>query len=203
MRNEEGFVLVASLLIMLVLTVLGIAGSRNTSMELLIAGNDRTYKETFYSADGGVEMGAETLEQSLACISGFTAKNDFVDTTFNGGALLDNLIYVRSDALDLWKNFAPTDEPSDTDRDLFFPWDAAGDEPHTNLNIAGDTKMTTGAAIQMLAGYEGKGKGISAGGTYLLYDILSQHMGKNNSASVVGLLYRHIIGQEGSKNYCL
>ncbi|MCL7488670.1 MAG: pilus assembly PilX N-terminal domain-containing protein [Desulfobulbaceae bacterium] len=204
--KEQGFVLVTALLIMLVLTIIGIAANRNTSTELLIAGNDRTGKESFYQADGGVEIGAETLEQSLACIKGFPVATfpepfNAAPNDRTGGALLDNFIYISPDSLDFWKNFTPTNKPSDTDRDLAFPWNYQGNDPHTNINIAGDTKMTTGAAIQMLAGYEGKGKGISAGGTYLVYDILSQHLGKNNSEAVVYLLYRHIIGQEGSCYY--
>lgn len=209
--NEQGFVLVTSLLIMLVLTIIGIAGSRNTSTELLIAGNDRTYKETFFNADGGAEVGQELLEQNLACITGFPSKNNFVSpyTDLNGGALVDNFAYVKT--IDFWRNFSPTDVPSDINdndtygiqnRDIFFPVNTySTSNPHTNLNIAGSTKLTTGSAIQMAAGYEGKGYALGSGGAYLIYDIFSQHLGKNNSESVIHVFYRHIIGDEGSCNY--
>ena len=56
-------------------------------------------------------------------------------------------------------------------------------------------------AIQMAAGYEGKGYSIGGGGTYLVYDIRSQHLGKNNSEVIIGIKYRHIIGTEGSCYY--
>ncbi|MDW7773826.1 MAG: pilus assembly PilX N-terminal domain-containing protein [Desulfobulbaceae bacterium] len=208
-KNEQGFVLVTALLIMLVLTVIGIAGSINTSTELLIAGNDRTFKETFFNADGGAEVGQELLEQNLACITGFPEKNNFAQAALNGGSLIENFIYVKSP--DFWRNFSPTDIPSDfndddtygiQNRDIFFPLDSYNKtDPHTNLNIAGSTKLTTGSAIQMAAGYEGKGYALGAGGAYLIYDILSQHLGKNNSESIIHVFYRHIIGNEGSCYY--
>jgi len=209
--NEQGFVLVTSLLIMLVLTIIGIAGSRNTSTELLIAGNDRTYKETFFNADGGAEVGQELLEQNLACITGFTTTGfSSPHEDLDNGTSVENFFYVKS--IDFWRNFSPTDVPSDfnddditygiQNRDIFFPMNTYGSTTrHTNLNIAGSTKLTTGSAIQMAAGYEGKGYSLGAGGAYLIYDIFSQHLGKNNSESVIHVFYRHIIGAEGSCYY--
>ena len=204
-KNNEGFVLVVALLIMLVLSIIGIAANRNTSTELLIAGNDRTHKETFHEADGGIEVGQELLEQNLACIPGFPSHNfdapyDYLD---NGG-LLDDFAYVTpGSSLEFWRNNLedPLPVPSDTTRDIYFPWDYQNDDPHTNLKIAGDTKLTTGAAIQMAAGYEGKGKGISAGGTYLAYDIAAQRAGRNSSSAIVKIQYRHVIGTEGDCYY--
>jgi hypothetical protein len=212
-ENEQGFVLVTALLIMLVLTIIGIAGSINTTTELLIAGNDRTFKESFFNADGGAEVGQELLEQNLACITGFPTTSAYTfndpDASDHDNSLIENYFFIKSS--DFWRNFSPTDAPSDLNadatygienRDIFFPVSSYGtSDPHTNLNIAGSTKLTTGAAIQMAAGYEGKGFSLGSGGAYLVYDIYSQHMGKNNSESVVHVYYRHIIGQEGSCYY--
>lgn len=196
-RNDEGFILVAALMILMVLTLIGIMAGRDTTTELRIAGNDRTYKETFYGADGGVNFGSELLEQNIACLdakNGFSAKNDFVNSTLNGGALIDGLVYVKPTALDFADKFAPAPIPNDsTDRMLFYPYNYTGTETHTNINIGGNTKMTTGAAIQMAAGYEGKGKGIGGGGSYLAYDVNAQHLGENGSETVICVKYRHII----------
>jgi Tfp pilus assembly protein PilX len=71
--REEGFVLVAALLVMLVLTILGIATTTNVSLELQIAGNDKVHKRTFYGAEGGAVLGSELLEQNLNCATGFSA----------------------------------------------------------------------------------------------------------------------------------
>ncbi len=189
-RDDEGFILVAALLILMVLTLMGIMAGRDTTTELRIAGNDRTYKETFYGADGGVNFGSELLEQNIACINA----NDGFAANLDGGALLDGLVYVKPGSLAFADNFAPAPIPNDTtDRMMFYPYDYSGTEPHTNLNIGGNTKMTTGAAIQMAAGYEGKGKGIGGGGSYLAYDVNAQHIGENGSETVICVKYRHII----------
>ena len=52
-QNEEGFVLVATLVILMLLVVLGISTTTNTNIELQIAGNDKVYKQNFYQAEGG------------------------------------------------------------------------------------------------------------------------------------------------------
>jgi len=61
-RREEGSALVISLVILALLTVIGIAVTNTTSIELQIAGNDKTYKENFYLAEGAAMMIARILE---------------------------------------------------------------------------------------------------------------------------------------------
>ncbi|PLX48027.1 MAG: hypothetical protein C0613_12145 [Desulfobulbaceae bacterium] len=192
--NEDGYVLVLAMMIMLILTLLGIAATNTTTTELMIAGNDTLHKKTFYEADGGTEIAASVLEENIACITGFTA-NDGSD------ALLDNFIRVPSASLNLWQNTDQVNSVADGDRDLFFPDGYVAGEPHTNVKIGGQAEMTTGSALQMAAGYEGKGKGIGAGGSHLLYDIYAQHHDVKNAESVVHVQWRHTIGQEGECYY--
>ncbi|HID96600.1 MAG TPA: hypothetical protein EYP57_00150 [Thermodesulfobacteriaceae bacterium] len=60
--NEMGSTLVVSLLILLLLTVIGIAANRTSSIEVLIAGNEKTYKQNFYQAEGAAKEEAIILE---------------------------------------------------------------------------------------------------------------------------------------------
>jgi hypothetical protein len=60
--NEEGSVLVISVVILALLTVIGIAATSTTSIELQIASNDRIYKENFYQAEGAAMTLARVLE---------------------------------------------------------------------------------------------------------------------------------------------
>lgn len=53
-RNEEGSILIFTLLIMLVLTIIGLAASRTTDIELKITANDILNKKAFSSADAGI-----------------------------------------------------------------------------------------------------------------------------------------------------
>jgi hypothetical protein len=201
-NNERGSLLVIAMIILMLLTLIGIAITTTASLELQIAANDRLHKTAFYVADGGNEIGAEVLEQNLGCPGGFT-------DTLGGGQR--NVGVVRVTDLTLWENLEADVKdtstgdwilPSDTDRHLFFPESYGSPSiPHTNLKVGGDTKLSTGNAIQMVSGYEGKGKGAAAGGAYILYDMLSQHLGVANSQSIIHVQWRHIIGMEGGCNY--
>lgn len=192
--NQDGYVLVLAMMMLLVLTLLGIAATNTTTTELMIAGNDTLHKKTFYLADGGTEIAASVLEENIACVTGFTA-------TDGTQAVLDG--FVRVTKLNLWQIAAPNDPPTDADagRDIYYPNGYTAGQPHTNVTIGGQTEMTTGSALQMAAGYEGKGKGIGAGGTHLLYDIYARHLDVNNAESMVHVQWRHTVGQEGDCNY--
>lgn len=196
-EKEEGFVLVAALLILLVLTVMGIAVNRNTELEWRIAMNERDQQDAFYRADAATELASEVLEQSIACL-GFDSSTV---VTLPGHSSVDGL-QIEANAGGFWRQFAATvGIPSDTSRDLVFPAGAAGNTPHANINIGGDTTLTTGAAIQMAAGYEGLGKAIGSGGISLVYDINVQQIGNNGSQSTICIQYGHILGSEGDCYY--
>ena len=190
-RNEEGFVLVLALMIMVVLTILGIAANRNTSTELMISGNDSLQKQTFYQADGGTEVGAEVLEQNIFCVSGFTPAN----------MPIEGVIQVEAGSMNFWQNTSMPALPSDTTRDFFYPANYVGSEPHTNVTAGGQTKLSAGAALQMAAGYEGKGKGIGSGGAHLLYEIYAQHLNVRNAEALIHVQWRHSIGMEDDCKY--
>lgn len=65
-NNDGGYVLIISLLIMVVLTVIGVAATRNTSIELQIAGNDKLYMTDFYTSEANAFLVAQILEDRLA-----------------------------------------------------------------------------------------------------------------------------------------
>jgi hypothetical protein len=50
-NNENGFVLVASLVILLLLVVIGTSAVTNSTIEIQIAGNERVHELAFYSAE--------------------------------------------------------------------------------------------------------------------------------------------------------
>ncbi len=205
-RNEEsGFVLVGALLILLLLVVIGISATTNTSLELQIAGNDRTHKETFYQADGGTQLAVRLVEESLGTPGGFTKVNTdnvlIVPTNPINSVLIEDTTLSENDDTSRDEN-----DVSDTARDLaYFPngYDPATPNaiPHTNIIADGLTTVATGSGLQMLAGYEGKGKGTAGGGAKINYDIYSQHLGKSNSESIIAIRWSHIIGLELEGRY--
>lgn len=198
MGNEDGFLLVITMLILVVLTLIGISATNLSRIELQIAGNDRLHKETFYQADGGTEVGSHLLEENISCPAGFSGSlPKTIDST-----------HILSD-LKFWSNETEPGAP--------YPDDAAGKRhirynadfnvvandalPHTNIHFFGNSSLSTGNAIQMLAGYEGVGYGAATGGGQLVTNVDSQHRGVGNSMSIIRINWRHIIGHEGTCIY--
>jgi PilX N-terminal len=199
LNNETGSLMVIAVVLLMLLTIIGLAITTTTSIELQIAGNDRIHKTTFYAADGATDVSSELLEQNLGCVTGF-------GETDSGPPPYADIGTIRVFNLNFWQNtetYDATEESnvSETNRDFFFPATAGADSPHTNLNVGGDVRLSTGAAIQMVSGYEGKGKAVGAGGAYLAYNIFSQHLGVANSESIIQVQWRHMIGQEGGCIY--
>jgi len=184
LKNEDGSVLIISILILVALTLIGISATTTSTIEIQIARNERLHKLTFYAADGGTEAGQELLEQNICCPGGFTAN-------YGDSAKIEDSIIVEASSLAFWQNTSAS-IPSDTNRDFYL----SADYGHTNLTVGGETVTSTGSALQMAAGYEGKAKGSAGGGAHMLYDIYSQHIGRANSESIIMVRWRHLIGQE-------
>jgi len=186
--NQNGSAMVIALIIMALLTIIGHLATRSTRLELQTATNDLRHKQAFYTADGISEMAAELLEQNVACSTGFT-------TLQRGG-----LIEVMVD--DFWKNNLVANRlPSDAVRDVripLLPPNGPDDtQPHTNIVYGGSTGFGTGSALQIAAGYEGKGKSIAGGGAIMVFEQSVQHRGNFNSEACVQTQWRHVIGEEG------
>jgi PilX N-terminal len=220
-HNERGFVLITSLLIMLVLTIIGISVTTNTSIELQIAGNDKINKKTFYEAEGGAVLGTEIVEQSFNCPTGFNESNpgenaaDLSSTLvptaavrvyqhFEAGARTGNILLQDND--DPHGNTDPNEVTIGTvaTADVAYPIAADGTIPAVDvghLYYSGETEMLPGGSLQMAAGYEGKGKAAAQGGVGKMVNIYSQFNGQSNSESIILFGWRHLVGAEGGCNY--
>jgi hypothetical protein len=199
--NEQGFVLVTAMLILVILTLIGTSMTNTTVTEIQIAGNDKLQKQSFTQADGGTEAGSNLLEENISCPDGFSALQiGWAEITANIPT------GVTGAKLNFWQNeidpaslATPIPYPSDTQRHIRIPNNDA--VPHTNLHFFGNSELSTGSAIQMIAGYEGTGYGAATGGGQLVTNVDSQHIGLNNSESAIRVLWRHIIGHEGTCKY--
>jgi hypothetical protein len=190
-KSQEGFVLVTALLILVVLTLLGLATILTSTVELKIAGNDRLHKKTFYQADGGTETGTVLAYENALCINagGFAA-----GTT----PALADIGFIRVSNLDFADpGQGTTDLPEDPAGAIPAVRDAVhystmGDDnsPHTNFTINGIAEYAEGSGLQMDSGYPGLGQGSAGGGTHLRYTINSQRIGELSSRSVVTLRWR-------------
>ncbi len=62
LSNEEGSVLVITLLMLAFMSILGVSSTTTSTIEVQIAGNDRNFKQNFYKAEAGAMEAALTLE---------------------------------------------------------------------------------------------------------------------------------------------
>lgn len=211
-HGEDGFILVITMLILVVLSIIGISATNLTELELKIAGNDRVHKETFYRADGGTEVGLRLQYDNAICSytkGGFAANYDGTPKTkrlIGDGIVVTNL------------EFAKTEPPTGTDtiasllkagnrEMIYYPGvvlDPSGapsyttfdSQPHTDLRTYNQTKITPGSGLQMVAGYEGLGAGLAAGGAHKLFTVAALHSGELESESLVTIQWQmstHII----------
>ncbi|MGA9851444.1 MAG: PilX N-terminal domain-containing pilus assembly protein [Gammaproteobacteria bacterium] len=73
-RNpQHGFVLIVALILLLILTVLGLAAAGSTSLEERMAGNARNNDLAFQAAEAGLKAGEACVSMALAACSTFSA----------------------------------------------------------------------------------------------------------------------------------
>ncbi|MBB5346757.1 pilus assembly PilX N-terminal domain-containing protein [Desulfoprunum benzoelyticum] len=207
-QKEDGYVLVVALLVMAILSLLGIAGMNTSTFEMQVAGNDWNAKRTFYKADGGISRGIELLELNIACAPGFSgdivedihvkSKSLYFNSPFDPYPATSPEIPGESDSVTT--GISLFDEPK-VKYDAAYPHNIDDFPPDYDvgyLYFGGETKMLEGGALQMAAGYEGKGKSAAQGGVAKIYDIYSQFLGPKNSESIIVVNWRHMIGSEGT-----
>lgn len=223
--NQEGYILILCLMIMVILSILGIATLRNSKVELQISGNDNLHKKTFYGAEGSAMLAIEILEQNLNCPVGFSGSEGSINTVTYGtdndksvDAYDFNDIRVYSWApkdLALYLNEYPGTAANDCDitaivdkPNMSFPISnidggeelAAGTEL-SNVYLGGVAGMLPGGAFEMNAGYEGKGKSSADGGSARYYDIVSVNKDARNAEAKVLIGWRHVVGTETECEY--
>ena len=62
LRNQHGAVLYGVLMVLLLLTIIGMASTKVSNTEVQISGNELTYQQNFYRAEGAAMEAAELLE---------------------------------------------------------------------------------------------------------------------------------------------
>ena len=64
-KEEKGFVLLVTFLIMIILTLVGLGAILNSSVEIKISGNERLQKEAFFAADAGTAIVPRVIKYYL------------------------------------------------------------------------------------------------------------------------------------------
>lgn len=76
--TQQGFVLVVALILLLVLTILGLAAAQSTSLEERMAGNYRNHTLAFQAAEAGIRAAESCLSAGTAACGGFASNTNGV-----------------------------------------------------------------------------------------------------------------------------
>ena len=97
-RSEDGFVLITAMLIMIAVSLLGIAALNTTTFETMIAGNEKWSQEQFFQADSGIN-------QMLALDQEPRHPNDIATSSFSAAITCSQLI--NDPTATRWKTLDP------------------------------------------------------------------------------------------------
>lgn len=174
-RNNNGYILITVLLLLLTMTVLGITAIHTSTVNNALSGNVRLRERNLSKADAGAEISSALIERTVRenDIQGFT---NIVSPTF-----------ASTDADFLANELRASAFDTDTQ-------DVAFTVASQNVTVDIDkmySKWIGGTAIEFAAGYEGAGK--SAGsGFYTYYRINATGFGLVLSNADVGTIYRYV-----------
>lgn len=99
LNNEDGFLLIASILVLLVASVLAVAMSNTTITEIMIAGNDKIAQDQFFKADAGVNtVIAQNIIPNDSFLPANFPGNDFVDCNTPRGQTAFSTVDLDGDA---------------------------------------------------------------------------------------------------------
>lgn len=173
-RDNDGFILITVLLLLLVLTIIGIAAINTSTVENILSGNVRLRERNISKADAGIEISTGLIEHAVreGNIVGFT---NIVLPTFDPASI----------------SYLPNElgtTPFDIDtQDLAFSVDSQ------NVTVDIDkmySKRIPGCAMEFAAGGGGAGGGGSC--IYTYYRINATGSGLVLSNAEVGMIYRYV-----------
>jgi Tfp pilus assembly protein PilX len=175
LMNENGSVLLISMLVLVLLTLLGIVALDTTDIELRVTTNDRTYKEAFHAADGAGMAAVKVVRNSLDSSEGLT---------------LPSISYAES-AADFYGELTGT-AASDDAVDLSFN---VSDTTQVGVDVQLINVVSiAGGGTEFAAGYSSSS---TSGSTGMRYAVETEATAPNNSTSTVYLEYLKVLNTPG------
>ena len=184
--NERGFLLVTAMVVLLLLMLIGIGAMRTSSIEVLIAGNDKFHKEAFYSADSGAYLTPILL--TLARDAGADP--------------------AAGPQITLWgiDGTSPSDGTRFYNETMGFVEDATALDPDFRVQVGlmpvdvdiahTGSHQQVGGGAEFGMGAAGVGAG-SAAGVWIGYTLTATGQAPKNSVSIVSASYRYVPGTAG------
>ena len=179
--DERGMALISALLLIMIVSLMAVGISSDTSMDVRIAGYQKFKAVSFGYAESGSSAATEILEENIfdaGWPGGITSFSyPLLSGSYNGTVTIcDGDFYMKATPTPPCNNVISM--AGDIDADIII---------QRLLSM-----LATGGAIQMAAGYEGVGKGAGAGGVHVIYDIETRGYGSDSAESLLGQHYRYV-----------
>ncbi len=187
-NSEQGMILVASLLLLLVATVVGITALSTSTTNVMIAGNQRLNEVNFRAADSGINLSVPIINT--------TAYDKALSDTYG----LDLDITVDNSLVNEISGALPRDSdcpvssacsPSVPDIQFTLGSGAAATTVSVDIDYL-YSAAASGSSILMFMGYEGAGTGAGSGGVLIYYPIDSYAEGPAGSQTRVYGVYQYV-----------
>jgi hypothetical protein len=180
--------LISALLLLLVVSLLAVGLSMDSSMDVRLAAYQKFRARAFGFAESGLMAGADILESNTADAGWDDDAPPFQFPHLS--ADYDGLLTIDPDAATstgVTGTFYLEKNPNE-DRTLEMTGDIESDVIIQKVV----SQITKGAAMQVAAGYAGVGKGLGGGGANVIYNIESSGFDANNARSSVAMNYRMV-----------
>jgi len=217
-RDERGFLLVVTMMILVVLTIIGMAALDTSMFEVRIASNDRLSKVAFNMADGSIFHTGKIITVAIeggSDPSSVGADFDGFDIEKADGST----VAAPQDPDDFYKvimgyietkperqkngtapfNTTDFNDPETNAGAVYVP-DLVIDSPSGSaaVSIVGrSAEMIAGGGAEFGAGSAGAGVGAGGGGAAVTLDLEVAGYAGNNSRSLLGARYRKVLGAGG------
>lgn len=179
-NNEDGFVLIVALFVMILLTIMGISATNTSVIDIQISQNDKAYKIAFYNADSGIFATPKLISRTI---------DEGEEIT--GGDLGSFTYSTRSDTSSFFNQVMGFDAYDAGTLDIQFA--LGNNNVNVDVNRTGQ-KILVGGGAEFASGAEGIGGGSSVAAFFAVDSFGS---GPYNANSNVGANYRKVVGVPG------
>jgi Tfp pilus assembly protein PilX len=185
-EDDSGMALVVCLLIMVVMAMIGIGVTMDSTLEIKISGNYKDKAVSFQNADAGLSASPEIIEDNLdntRSVEPYTYSDD------------NKVPVIKVNSKAFTNLPAYISKPLPSSPTIEFTSSAGTGVSKipmkTGVYISKTGHFSAGSAILMAAGYEGVGKAAAAGGYVVYFRCLSQDR-QGGATSRTELFYRHV-----------
>jgi len=181
-QNEDGFVLIVALFVLILLTIIGISATNTTTIDIQISQNDKAYKVAFYNADSGIYATPKLISKTI---------DEGEEISGSDKGIFNYLARPTGDTTTFFRQVMGFDAYDAGTLDIQFA--LGNNNVNVDVNRTGQ-KTLVGGGAEFASGAEGIGGGSSVAAFFAVDSFGS---GPYNANSNVGANYRKVVGVPG------